>query len=149
MLEDFASAVIERFQNPFIKHQLLSILLNCTSKFKVRVLPSLLEYREKFGIFPQNLCFSFAAYIYLYKSNKRNGKTFEFTDDSTALSKLHAAWQLYDNSLTGAHSVATQILGDTDLWDTDLTIYTDLVKDVAKYLYEIDINGTKKSCNHY
>lgn len=84
MLEDFASAVIERFQNPFIKHQLLSILLNCTSKFKVRVLPSLLEYREKFGIFPQNLCFSFAAYIYLYKSNKRNGKTFEFTDDSTA-----------------------------------------------------------------
>lgn len=144
MLEDFASAVIERFQNPFIKHQLLSILLNCTSKFKVRVLPSLLEYREKFGIFPQNLCFSFAAYIYLYKSNKRNGKTFEFTDDSTALSKLHAAWQLYDNSLTGAHSVATQILGDTDLWDTDLTIYTDLVKDVAKYLYEIDINGTKK-----
>lgn len=144
MLEDFADAVIERFQNPFIKHQLLSILLNCTSKFKVRVLPSLLEYHEKFGKFPQNLCFSFAAYIYLYKSNERNGKPFEFTDDSAALAKLHAAWQLYDNSLTGAYSVTAQILGDADLWDKDLTIYTDLVKDVGKYLYEIDIKGTKK-----
>ena len=41
MLIDFANAVIERFQNPFIKHQLASILLNCTSKFKARVLPSI------------------------------------------------------------------------------------------------------------
>ncbi|WP_303691497.1 tagaturonate reductase [Megamonas hypermegale] len=144
MLEDFAAAVIERFQNPFIKHQLLSILLNCTSKFKVRVLPSLLEYQEKFGTFPQNLCFSFAAYIYLYKSNERNGQPFEFTDDTAALDKLHAAWKLYDNSLTGANSVAERILGDSDLWDKDLTVYPELVRDVGKYLYEIDIKGTKK-----
>lgn len=144
MLEDFANAVIERFQNPFIKHQLLSILLNCTSKFKVRVLPSLMQYHEKFGVFPQNLCFSFAAYIYLYKSNERNGQVFEFTDDNVAIEKLHTAWQLYDNSLTGANSVAMQILSDTDLWDIDLSAYPELIRDVGNYLYKIDFNGTKK-----
>lgn len=144
MLENFADAVIERFQNPFIKHQLLSILLNCTSKFKVRVLPSLIQYYEKFNIFPQNLCFSFAAYIYLYKSNNRNGQFFEFIDDNVAIKKLHTAWQLYDNSLTSANNVAMQILNDTELWGIDLSIYPKLIHDVGKYLYEIDINGTKK-----
>ena len=43
-LIQFANDVIERFQNPFIKHYLLSIALNSVSKYQVRVLPSVLEY---------------------------------------------------------------------------------------------------------
>ena len=41
--ESYADAVIERFLNPFIRHELISIMLNCVSKWKVRVLPSLLD----------------------------------------------------------------------------------------------------------
>ena len=37
-LSTFASEVFDRFRNPFIKHQLVSIALNSVSKFKVRVL---------------------------------------------------------------------------------------------------------------
>ena len=153
MLEDFADAVIERFQNPFIKHQLLSILLNSTSKFKARVLPSILEYHEKFSSFSENLSFSFAAYIYLYKADRvqdnhiygtHNGKKYELTDDINAIHKLTTAWACYQKTPESAKVVASKILANTDLWNINLTVYPELVNSVGKYLYEIDLHGTKE-----
>ena len=68
----FAKDVLERFSNPFIKHQLLSIALNSVSKFQVRVLPTILEYKEKFGKYPEALTFSMAALISFYRTDKAN-----------------------------------------------------------------------------
>ena len=68
----FGAAVLERFSNPFIKHQLLSIALNSVSKFQVRVLPTILEYKEKFGKYPAGLTFSMAALISFYRTDKAN-----------------------------------------------------------------------------
>ncbi|MCR4909506.1 MAG: tagaturonate reductase [Lachnospiraceae bacterium] len=68
----FGKAVLERFSNPFIKHQLLSIALNSVSKFEVRVLPTILEYREKFGAWPPALTFSMAALIAFYRTDAAN-----------------------------------------------------------------------------
>ena len=68
----FGTAVLERFSNPFIKHQLLSIALNSISKFQVRVLPTILEYKEKFGNYPRALTFSMAALISFYRTDKAN-----------------------------------------------------------------------------
>ncbi len=68
----FAKDVLERFSNPFIKHQLLSIALNSVSKFQVRVLPTILEYKEKFGTYPEALTFSMAALIAFYRTDKAN-----------------------------------------------------------------------------
>ena len=68
----FGAAVLERFSNPFIKHQLLSIALNSVSKFQVRVLPTILEYKEKFGNYPKALTFSMAALISFYRTDKAN-----------------------------------------------------------------------------
>lgn len=70
--KQFAAAVLERFANPFIKHQLLSIALNSVSKFQVRVLPTILEYKEKFGEYPKALTFSMAALISFYRTDKAN-----------------------------------------------------------------------------
>lgn len=53
----FGEAVLERFSNPFIRHMLLSIALNSVSKFRARVLPTILEYRDMFGSCPQGLTF--------------------------------------------------------------------------------------------
>jgi tagaturonate reductase len=50
-LTRFASQVLERFQNPFIRHRWLDISLNSISKFKARVLPSMLYHLER-GIYP-------------------------------------------------------------------------------------------------
>lgn len=152
MLEEFADAVIERFQNPFIKHQLQSILLNSTSKFKARVLPSILEYKQKFGNFPAELSFAFAAYIYLYKTDETDGGNFtvlhngakcELRDDASAVAKLTGAWKSYDGTADSAKAVVKQILGDESLWGEDLSAHAELVGDVAKYLQAIDADGTK------
>ena len=67
-LLDYAQNVLVRFSNPYIKHYLASISLNSISKFKVRVLPSILSYREKFGKIPSNLAFSMARLLEFYKT---------------------------------------------------------------------------------
>jgi len=68
----FGKAVLDRFANPFVKHQLLSIALNSVSKFKARVLPTLLEYYEKNGVLPKCLTFSLAALIAFYRTEEAN-----------------------------------------------------------------------------
>lgn len=51
---------------------MLSIALNSVSKFQVRVLPTILEYKEKFGRYPKALTFSMAALIAFYRTDKAN-----------------------------------------------------------------------------
>ena len=71
-LISYAQSVIERFGNPYIKHYLSSIALNSVSKFKVRVLPSILEYIKRYGKTPETLVFSLAKLIEFYKNGEPN-----------------------------------------------------------------------------
>lgn len=103
----FANAVEERFKNPYIRHQLRSIVLNCVSKFAVRVLPSILEYKEKYGRYPDALTLSLSALIYFYKNDTPN-------DDKDIENFIKSA-DLKD------------ILKSTDLWKTDLSPLYDTV----------------------
>ena len=68
----FGKAVLDRFANPFVKHQLLSIALNSVSKSKARVLPTLLEYYEERGVLPKCMTFSLAALIAFYRTDEAN-----------------------------------------------------------------------------
>lgn len=89
-LYDFAEAVIDRFRNPFIKHELLSISLNSVAKWKERLYPSLLGYLENRQQIPHNLLFSLAALIAFYRGQYnddlqlmaiRNNQSYEIKDD--------------------------------------------------------------------
>ena len=71
-LESYAKSVLDRFGNPYIKHYLSSIALNSVSKFKVRVLPSILEYKARYGHTPPTLVFSLAKLIEFYKVGEPN-----------------------------------------------------------------------------
>ena len=51
---------------------LLSIALNSVSKFQVRVLPTILEHKEKFGNYPEGLVMSMAALIAFYSRAGEN-----------------------------------------------------------------------------
>ena len=73
-LTDFAASVIDRFNNPYIDHSLLAISLNSTSKWKARVMPSLLEFVKRTGELPPCLTFSFAAYLAFYHGAKARGE---------------------------------------------------------------------------
>ena len=105
---DFAKAVFDRFKNPFIKHQLRSIALNSVSKFSVRVLPTILEYKEKNGIYPKFLSISLAYLIYFYKHDAPN-------DAEEVLLKMK------NNSIA-------EILGDVSLWGIDISNMLEIVK---------------------
>ena len=65
----FANSVFDRFKNPYIQHKWRSIALNSVSKFSVRVLPTLLEYKEKNGKAPKGLTLALANLIYFYKND--------------------------------------------------------------------------------
>lgn len=112
-LEDYANNVLERFNNPFIKHYLTSIALNSVSKFKVRVLPSILEYIRRRNEMPQKLLFSFAQLIRFYKTGAPN-------DDAAVMEFMKNA-------------SVREILANTALWDQDLSF---LHGEVAKWLQE-------------
>lgn len=68
----YANDVLVRFSNPYIKHYLSSIALNSVSKFKVRVLPSILEYKKRFGTYPKTLVFALKKLLEFYKTDMTN-----------------------------------------------------------------------------
>ncbi len=105
----YADNVIERFANPYIKHYLSSIALNSVSKFKVRVLPSILEYIKRYEKMPETLLFSFAKLIEFYKTDMVN----DAPDVAEFMKK----------------STTKEILSNTALWGQDLSfLYSEIVK---------------------
>ena len=92
----FAKAVSERFENPYISHRLKSIALNSISKFSVRILPTMLEYKEKFGFYPKELILSLVCLIKYYKENEVSGENgyadFIKNNSAEAILKNKALW---------------------------------------------------------
>jgi tagaturonate reductase len=127
-LEQFALDVLDRFRNPFIHHELISIALNSVSKFKVRVLPSLLEYHKKTGLWPQNLTKSLAALIKFY-SGKTGQETIPLKDDAYVLEFFKKVWQEEDLSF-----IVSETLARTDFWGEDLRNYKGLEEQVLVQL---------------
>lgn len=114
----FGEAVLERFSNPFIRHMLLSIALNSVSKFKARVLPTILEYREMFGRYPEGLTFSLAALIAFYRTDEAN-------DGKDIMEFMKTA-------------PVEDILKKTEYWGRDLS---DMLPEVRKWYDLIEEKG--------
>ena len=104
-LIDYADNVFERFSNPYIRHLCSSIALNSVSKFKVRVLPSILEYIKRKNAMPDHLLLSFAKLIEFYKT--------DMTNDDKAVTEFMK------------NSDVASILSNTKLWDQDLSFLTE------------------------
>ncbi len=107
-LLDYANNVFERFRNPYIRHLCSSIALNSVSKFKVRVLPSILEYLRRKNEMPDTLLTSFAKLIEFYKTDMTN-------DDAKICEFMKSA-------------SVEEILANTSLWDEDLSFLAEEVK---------------------
>ncbi len=130
-LEKFAADVLERFANPFIVHELKSIALNSVSKFKVRVLPSLLGYSKKNQQWPQKLTLAFAALLVFYRGEFK-GEILPVKDEKAVLEIFSEAWS--KNSLEEA---VTLILSNASLWGQNLDLLPGLKNEVLKSITEI------------
>jgi tagaturonate reductase len=113
-LKKYAAAVFDRFRNPFIRHELISISLNSVSKFRVRVLPSILSYQGKTGSLPPNLLRSFAALLFFY-SGKTSQEPIPLKDDTEVLRFFTEIWQSEDMEM-----VVEKVLSREDFWGQDL-----------------------------
>ena len=141
-LDQFANDVIQRFLNPFIKHYLISISLNSFSKYKTRVLPSILEYVKRKGTVPEMLTFSMAALIAFYKG-KRGEETIPLQDDQEILDFFEKEWAAYNGETITLFEFVFDVLSLKDIWKKDLNHVPGLTKAVTRHLINIEKNGIK------
>ena len=147
-VESFAMAVCQRFENPFNRHELLSIALNSVSKWVARVLPTLKDYIAQKGEVPPCLCFGLSALIMFYAGAKRNaegnyealrdGKPYPVRDDEyvlSAFSKLSCDMP--------PETLAYAALSDQELWGQDLREVDGLEQAVTEQLRDMQILGLR------
>ena len=148
-LEAFAAAVQDRFNNPFINHELMSITLNSTSKWRARNMPSLLEYAQTTGKLPPCLAMSFAAYIAFYSSDiqalteqglvcrRPKGNEYTVSDDRWVLEFYYSRRGVSDETLV--HDVMT----NEKMWGQDLTLVPGFEQAAAENLRRIRTEGAR------
>lgn len=147
-LAAYAESVLERFRNPFLKHQLLSISLNSISKIQHRVLGTLQDYVRLRGTLPQGLCLSLASMLYFYRGSwqgdvyqgQRGGEPYAIKDDLQQLQRISDWWQgvAEPGALAGA---LPALLRDSALWGSDLTQVPGLVEAVTAHVQRLWQDG--------
>ena len=138
-LESFAASVIDRFDNPYIDHQLLSIALNSASKWKARVMPSVTEYYKRLEKLPQCLTFSIAAFISFYHQGVRNGVAYEVSDDPWVLAFFE------DHKNDDCKALAHAVINNKALWGDALAEIPGFEEAVAADLERIEKEGMYKA----
>ena len=150
-LMEFAAAVQDRFNNPFVNHELMSISLNSTSKWKARNMPSFLEYIKAEGKLPACLTMSLAAYIAFYSNDiqaltdkglvcrRPKGNEYTISDDRWA---LEFYWAHKDDSV---EELVKAVLTNEQMWDQDLTKIEGLYDAVVANLKLIRTEGAEKA----
>ena len=123
----YAETVAERFGNPFLRHELISIALNSVSKWRVRILATVKDAVTAGRAAPPNLAFSLAALSRFYRGRPEGGAylgarergDYPLRDDPAALAAFASIWA--EAGSDGAASAASRVLRETRLWGEDLS----------------------------
>lgn len=139
-LNKFANDVLDRFNNPFVKHYVTSIMLNSFPKFKTRDLPGLKIYLERKGKLPVGLVLGLAAIITYYKGGKRGDTEIVPNDDKAILDLLTELW-----ATNNIQKVTEGVLAAEFIWGENLNNIAGLTETIALYLNMIQDNGMKET----
>jgi tagaturonate reductase len=143
-LKTFANKILERFRNPYIRHQWQSIALNAMSKWETRNLPTLLNYYETHGMLPQKIVFSLAAMIAYFKGES-NGISYKVQDDQWIVDFYKEAWKACDGRPISIQALVQKVLKLEKVWKCDLNEVPNLTISVTCYLFLIEQVGMKKA----
>ncbi len=148
-LLEFAKSVNARFANPFIDHSLLAISLNSTSKWKARVMPSLIEYKKRTGNLPKCLVFSFAAYIDFYR------RGYERTENALNAKRGEDVYQIQDDAFVldfyishkgdTTEELVSAVVNNKDMWGEELAQIDGFENAVLSALERIESAGMYKA----
>ena len=146
---DYARSVLERFGNPFIRHELISIALNSVSKWRVRLLHPIKHALSGGTGAPRLLAFSLAALLWFYRGTTGDGAyvgtrqkgEYPIRDEPQVLEIMARAWAL--ERAVGSGACATQLMADTRLWGEDLTKLGNLGADALAAFEAIERRGVR------
>jgi tagaturonate reductase len=157
-LSSFAASVIERFESPFIRHQLLSISLNSVSKYKARILGSVLDNQRRFGRASPRLTFALAALAAFYRGSELSGNAlrgardagpYEIRDDLAVLQFFLGAWQRAEAAGCGLDACARlidELLAQRDFWGTQADeLSSEFRAAAAHHLHSICTHGVRRA----
>ena len=142
----YSNSVLERYMNPYVHHLLMSIALNSSTKYKERVLPSVLQYMERKNALPKHALFSLASLMVFYKGVRlSDGSKIEIQDTNTAFVELiNGLWANYDKD-KDASKVVKAVLGYDAHWGVDLNKCAGVTEFVTKALEAILAEGTRQA----
>ena len=142
---DFANSVLDRFRNPNIRHEWISISAQYSAKTKMRVVPILLNHYKLFNNVPENMALGFAAFLRFLKTEKTADGTYkglindrEYTVTDSQAAYFCDIWKLGDVA-----AVVNTVLKNKDLWDADLTQLQGFAEAVSTKLNEIITSGVQ------
>ncbi|SFJ50592.1 tagaturonate reductase [Halobacillus dabanensis] len=141
--ESFAASVLERFQNPFVKHQLTDLGLNAVQKWKSRVFPLL----PKDEMIPDSIALSLASLLHYYRAQtiyeghfmgSYQGTEYKVRDDQVVLDAFIDFWNKGEQD----HGAITSLLSNENLWGRDLSPAADAV---WEYFHSIRTKGARNT----
>lgn len=134
--ERFVDQVLERFRNPFLRHRLLEITFQSTSKMRLRILPSILRYYDKTGELPPRLILGFASYLLFMQAvecrqseffGNRRGQPYPIRDDEAPY--FYQLWRGTSGAVSSdLRSSVARVCGEGRLWGQDLTLLPGFVE---------------------
>ncbi len=139
VLQSFAAQVFERFQNPYLKHELLSITLNTIAKTRVRLVPTLTAYVSRYGALPPRLVCALAALLMYYPRARVEG--WPIRDDERQVQVLLDAWEKEPE--VGLLAVVEALLAREELWGVNLRNLSGLAPAVAENIRAIQSEGAE------
>ena len=142
-IDTYINSVIERFENPFLKHRLENIALNSSAKIGQRLFPSIKDYFEESGRYPVRLLTAVAVFLEFYK-----GEIVEAGIMKTAWGTLsdNADAMAFLNSLhekSGAE--AARSITETQFWPVRDNMKDTFIMALGEVIENVRANGVEKS----
>ena len=147
-VQSFIGDVLERFRNPSLQHELLSIALNSTSKFATRLLPTLKDYFHLKEHLPARIILSLAALLKFYQG-RWNGSQIPLKDNRETLLVFQQQWEAFQDKTISPDQLVLTLLSNTSIWGEDLSKIKGLVTAVTNCLKLIDQQGVSEVVKHF
>lgn len=145
-IDPYIDEVTERWRNPYMHHQLTDIMMQCTTKFRHRVVPTIVEYYDQSpdGPAPPLISLGFAGWFYSMRG-------FGDFDDSLAhwspsshpfpddyLEEFHQWWPS-DHQLLP--EFVNTVLSNQEIWGISLSEFPGLSDAIYTFLHTICTDG--------
>ena len=136
-LKKFAEDVLERFNNPFVDHQVTSIMLNSFPKYATRDLPGVKEYLKRKGVLPEGLVLGLAAIMVYYKGGKRADGVEIVPNDAPEIMEMFT--KLWNEG--SVENLVKTVFAAKSIWGEDLNTIPGLAERVVYYINKIQNEG--------